>query len=146
MQHRKIEHSLSGFIKAGLQTGFLLAVVNLIWYLFSVKLLFIEAPERISIFSVVTFSIAISLILSLALYFIFPRIKKPVLVFRGVCFILSLVSLILPLRLTLPDGAPLPDRYNVLVLPLYILAGIITGYFIPKFLKGDIGAMFRQTS
>lgn len=146
MQERKIKHSLPGFIKAGIQTGALLAVINTVWYLFSTELLFIQAPGNINIGSVVLICFVVTLLASVSFYFVFTRIKKPVLVYRGVVFILALVSLFVAFGGTMTKDTQLPDRFHVLTLPMHVFAGIITAYFLPKFLKKDLGAMFRQTA
>ncbi|MBC8046977.1 MAG: hypothetical protein H7Y00_09300 [Fimbriimonadaceae bacterium] len=146
MQSRKIKHNFAGFIKAGLQAGFLVGVVNIIWFLFSTKLLFIDAPENINMLSVSITCIVVALLVAVGFYFLFPRVKKPVLVFRGIVFILALISLFGATAGTMPDGSAAPERFHVLAIPMHIFAGIFIGYFIPKFLKKDVSAMFRQTS
>jgi hypothetical protein len=146
MQQRKIKHSLPGFVKAGLQTGFLVAVTDIIWYLYSTKLLFIQSPERINIISISITCIVAALLAAMLLYVLFTRVKKPVLVFRGIVFILALLSLYFAFIGKMPDGTPTPERFHVLAMPMHIFGGIFTGYFIPKFLKKDLGAMFRQTA
>ncbi|MBC8172535.1 MAG: hypothetical protein H7X71_01400, partial [Chitinophagales bacterium] len=137
MQNRIIKHSLPGFIKAGIQTGFLVSVVNLLWYFFSVKLLKITGQDIINPLSVVISCLVAALGAALIFYFIFNRIKKPVLSFRGIVFVLAIASLAMSFRGTLPDGSPVPDRFSVLSAPMHIFAGLFIGYFIPKFLKGD---------
>ncbi|MFN0275537.1 MAG: hypothetical protein ACKVPJ_07325 [Chitinophagales bacterium] len=146
MQERKIKHTLPGFVKAGIQTGVLVSVVNMIWYLFSTKLLFIQAPGNITIVTVIITCVVVALLASLVFYLLFPRVKKPVLVFRGIVFILALLSLFGAFMGEMPDGTPAPERFHVLAMPMHMFAGILTGYFIPKFLKKDLGAMFRQTA
>lgn len=146
MQERKIKHSLPGFIKAGLQTGALLSVLNIVWYLFSTQLLFIHAPENINIGSVVLICFVVTLLASVSFYFVFPMIKKPVLVYRSVVFILALISLFVAFGGTMSKDTQFPDRFYVLTFPMHVFAGIITAYFLPKFLKKDLGAMFRQTA
>jgi len=146
MQARKIKHSLPGFIQAGILAGALAAIINTVWYLYATKLLFINAPEMINMISVVLTCLVVAVAAAVGFYFLFSRTKKPVLVFRGIVFILAILSLFSATLGTLPDGTPAPERFHVLTMPMHIFAGIFTGYFIPKFLKKDIGAMFRQTA
>lgn len=146
MQQRIIKHDLKGFLIAAIKTGIVVSAFDILWYFFATKILKVTGQSFMNTTSITLALMVWAILASLILYYIFDKVKKPVLVFRGICLAIIIASFYFAFLTTLPNGEIAPDRYPVLSMPLHLFGGLLTGLFLPKFLKGNLGAMFKQTA
>ena len=127
------DYGLSRYLTAGLLTGLIAGVINIITYLILIGLGGF-AWDLLTVASIAVASLVPSLLGALVLFGLSRFLKKPRIWFSLVVVVLVMVSVLPHLGIGPPPSpalAALPEGFDLMTIPLHFTAGLLAIFILP---------------
>lgn len=119
------------YVSGGLLAAALAAASNLVWRAWFTPLTGYEVPEHLGVLPVVLASV-LSVLLAAGIYLLLSRaltIATPLYILGSLA--VAAATCVAPLAPVLPDGAPVPEGFPLLAIPMHMLAGVMAAFVVP---------------
>lgn len=127
----------SRFITGGVVAGMLCAVLNIGYSYLYTHHTGTHFPHLVSPATIVIASVAAPLLAAFFYFVTANCTRRGRFIYAATVAVLTLLSLVGPLSPTLPDGAPMPDGFLLLTLPMHLITGLVCLLVIPLFVRGE---------